>query len=128
MRYNSFKRSIALAYIASWNVLMFLKIVTKWREIQELKLNNSLTNWAFQKNFLKKIGFVASCSLKLLIFHIVSWNFNFAVNHVTSFSRQKPLKFEKWKQKQKHTIFWNTKFYNPPKFELKQIQTLKVVH
>ena len=53
MRYNSFKRSIALAYIASWNVLMFLKIVTKWREIQELQLNNSLTNWAFQKKFLK---------------------------------------------------------------------------
>ena len=53
MRYNSFKRSIALAYIASWNVLMFLKIVTKWREIQELKLNNSLTNWAFQKKFFK---------------------------------------------------------------------------
>ena len=44
--------------------------------------------------------------------------------HVTSFSRQKPLKFEK--QKQKHRIVWNTKFYNPAKFELKQIQTLKV--
>ena len=54
------------------------------------------------------------------------YNFNFAVNHVTSFSRQKPLKFEK--QKQKHTIVWNTNFYNPTKFELKQIQTLKVVH
>ena len=39
---------------------------------------------------------------------------------MTSFSRQKPLKFEKRKQKQKHTIFWNTKFYNPPKFELKK--------
>ena len=44
MRCNSLKSSIALAYTASGNVLMFLKIVTKWREIQELKLNNSLTN------------------------------------------------------------------------------------
>ena len=40
-----------------------------------------------------------------------------------SFSRQKPLKFEK----QKHMIVWNTKFYNPAKFELKQIKTVKVV-
>ena len=44
-----------------------------------------------------------------------------------SFSRQKPLKFEKQKQKQKHMIVWNTKFYNPAKFELKQIKTVKVV-
>ena len=44
------KSSIALGDIASWNVLMFLKLVTKWREIQKSKLNNSLTNWTFQKN------------------------------------------------------------------------------
>ena len=55
-----------------------------------------------------------------------SHHYHFAVYHVTSFSRQRPLKFEK--QKQKHTIVWKTKFYNPAKFELKQIQTLKVVH
>ena len=70
-----------------------------------------------------KTGFVASCSLKIIYF---SHHYHFAVYQVTSFSRQKPLKFEK--QKQKHTIVWNTKFYNPAKFELKQIQTLKVVH
>ena len=85
-----------------------------------IKLNNSFTNWAFQKIF-SKIGFVASCSLKIFYF---SHHYHFAVYHVTSFSRQKPLKFEK----QKHTIVYNTKFYNPAKFELKQIQTLKVVH
>ena len=37
----------------------------------------------------------------------------------------KTVKIEK--QKQKHTIVWNTKFYNPAKFELKQIKTVKVV-
>ena len=45
------KSSIALGDIASWNVLMFLKLVAKWREIQKSKLNNSLINWAFQRNF-----------------------------------------------------------------------------
>ena len=49
------KSSIALGDIAPWNVLMFLKIVTKWREIQKSKLNNSLTNWAFQKTFSHSI-------------------------------------------------------------------------
>ena len=45
------KSWIALGDIASWNVLMFLKLVAKWREIQKSKLNNSLINWAFQKQF-----------------------------------------------------------------------------
>ena len=48
---NCWKSWIALGDIASWNVLMFLKLVAKWREIQKSKLNNSLINWAFQKNF-----------------------------------------------------------------------------
>ena len=38
------KSSIALGDIASW-MYLFLKIVTKWREIQQSKLNNSLTNY-----------------------------------------------------------------------------------
>ena len=52
MWYNSLKNSIALAYIAFWNVLMFLQKVTKWQDIQKLKLNNSLTQSAFQKIFI----------------------------------------------------------------------------
>ena len=37
---------------------------------------------------------------------------------MTSFLRQKPLK----SKNKKHTIFWNTKFYHPAKFELKRIK------
>ena len=48
---KNWKNSIALGDIASWNVLMCLKIVTKWREIKKSKLKNSLTNWPFQKFF-----------------------------------------------------------------------------
>ena len=113
------KSSIALGDIASWNVLMFLKIVTKWREIQKSKLNNSLTNWAFQKNFSHSI-LSRRAFLKLFICFTVSWNFNFAVNLVTSFSHQKTLK----SKNKKHRIVWNTKFYHPAKFELKRIKIL----
>ena len=46
-----FKSSIALGDITFWNVFIFLKIIKKWWEIQKSKLNNYLTNWAFQKKF-----------------------------------------------------------------------------
>ena len=49
MWYSSLKSSIALAFIAFWKVLMFLKTVTEWQEIQKSKLNNFLSNWACQK-------------------------------------------------------------------------------
>ena len=91
----------------------------------DITLWKSLTKWAFQKIFNSWF-----CRVVLFIFHIISWNFNFAVNHVTS-SRifpPKAVKIEKQKKrKQKHTMVWNTKFYNPAKFELKQIKTIKVV-
>jgi len=45
---NFWKSSIALGDIA--NVLMFLKIATKWREIQKSKLNNS-NQLSFSKPF-----------------------------------------------------------------------------
>ena len=74
---------------------MFLKLVTKWREIQKSKFNNSFINWAFQKKcfyIIVSITLVTSRSFKIIIFFDISWNLYFAVNHVTSFSRQKTLK------------------------------------
>ena len=81
---------------------------------------------SFSKNF-QQWGFSRRALKKLFIFHIISWNFNFAVNHVTSSHIFPPKAVKIERQKQKHTIVWNTKFYNPAKFELKQIKTVKVV-
>ena len=55
---------------------MFLKIVTKWLKIQKLKLNHSLTNWAFRK---KVSHFILSLPalFKLFIYFVTSWNFKF---------------------------------------------------
>ena len=76
---------------------MFLKIVTKWQEIQKSKLNNSLTNWVFEKQFSHSI--LSQCAfLALFICFAISWNFNFAVKLVMSFSRQKLLKPQNKKQ------------------------------
>ena len=116
---NFWKSSIGLGDIASWNVLMFLKIVTKWREIQKSKLNNSPTDWVFEKKF-SHLFLSRHVLSKLFICFAIPWNFNFAVNLVTSFSRQKPLK----SKNKKHRIFWNTEFYHPAKFELKRINKL----
>ena len=116
------KSSIGLGDIASWNVLMFLKIVTKWREIQKSKLNNSPTDWVFEKIF-SHLFLSRHVLSKLFICFAIPWNFNFAVNLVTSFSRQKPLKSKNIK----HRIFWNTEFHHPAKFELKRIKSAKVV-
>ena len=44
------------------------------------------------------------------ISYAVSWNLNFAVKLVTSFSRQKTVGIKKKRQ--------NSKFYNPAKFQL----------
>ena len=98
---------------------MFLKIVTKWQKIKKSKLNNSLTNRAFQKIVSHSI-LLRRAFLKLLICFAMSW---IAVNLVTSFSRQKALK----SKNKKHRIFWNTKFYHLAKFELKRIKNAKVV-
>ena len=119
---NFWKSSIGLGDIASWNVLMFLKIVTKWREIQKSKLNNSPTDWVFEKLF-SHLFLSRHVLSKLFICFAIPWNFNFAVNLVMSFSRQKPLK----SKNKKHRIFWNTEFYHPARFELKRIKNAKVV-
>ena len=102
------KRSIALGDVASWNVLMFLKIVTKWPEIQKSKLNNSL------------FTFYSITYFTIFTCFAISWNFNFAVNLVTSFSCQEPSKLKK-----KIGFFGNIKFYHPAKFELKRIKNAK---
>ena len=98
------------------------KKVTKWREIQKSKLNNSLTKCAFQKIFshsiLSRLAF-----LKLFICSAIAWNLYFAVNLVTPISRQKTLK----SKNKKHRIFWNRKFYHRAKFDLKWIKNAKVV-
>ena len=60
----------------SWNVLTFLKIVTNWRKTQKSKLNNSLTNWVFQKNVSHFILSLPAL-FKLFICFAISWNFNF---------------------------------------------------
>ena len=92
-KWNEMKSSISLGDITFWNVFIFLKIIKKWWEIEKSKLKNYLTNWAFQNNshnwFYRVVLFKNH-----LFFYITSRNFNFAVNHVTSFSRQKPLKFK----------------------------------
>ena len=57
----------------------------------------------------------------MFILVAISWNFNFPVNLVTLFSRQKPLK----SRNKKYRIFWNTEFYHPAKFELKRFKKCK---
>ena len=117
------KSSIALGDIASWNVLMFLKLVTKWREIQKSKLNNSLINWAFQKKiftllFLSRLS--RSVKIIYLFWHILK--FIFCSQSCDAIFKPKNVKIEK----QKNIRFvWNTKFYHPAKFELKRIKKCK---
>ena len=74
----------------------------------------------------KKITFyfIKSCLFKIiyLFCHILKF-FYFAVNLVTSFFRQKPLK----SKNKKRRMFWNTEFFHPAKFKLKRIINAKVV-
>ena len=81
-----------------------------------------LNQLSFSKNFFT-LFLSRNVLSKLFIFVAISWNFNFAVNLVTSFSRRKPLK----SKNKKHRIFWNTEFHHPAKFELKRIKNAKVV-
>ena len=46
-----FEGPIAFRDTTFWKALLFLKIATKWREIQKSKLNNFLAKWAFRKIF-----------------------------------------------------------------------------
>ena len=58
--------------------------------------------------FIRFFTFVStpSSSLKIILFYVTSLTLKFAVNHVKSFSLQKPLR----SKNKKHTIVWNTKF------------------
>ena len=70
----------------------------KWREIQKSKLNNSPTDWVFEKIF-SHLFLSRHVLSKLFICFAIPWNFNFAINLVTSFSRQKQLKAKKCAKK-----------------------------
>ena len=98
----------------SWMLIMpsFKKSLIV-EQFQGNYLNNSPTDWVFEKIFshLFLSRYVLS---KLFFCFAIPWNFNFAFNLVTSFSRQKPLR----SKNKKHRIFWNTEFYHPAKFEL----------
>ena len=74
----------------------------------------------FKKNF-STFESISSCSLKMAI--LLYSNFNFAVNLVTPFSRQKPLK----SKNKNHMIVSNIKFYHTANFELKRIKTATVI-
>ena len=65
-------------------------------------LNNLITYIPFpffpeflKKTFSRSMYSITLCFLKLFICYAICWNFNFAVNLVTSFSLQKPLKSKK---------------------------------
>ena len=95
------KRSIALGDVASWNVLMFLKTGTKWQEIQKSELNTIKANELF-KFFFHILFYRVVLFLNYFICFAITSIFNFTVNLVTSFSRQKLLKS---KIKLQRTIF-----------------------
>ena len=116
---NFWKKTIALGDIASSNVLnMCIQILPKWREIK--KKNESLITLFNELSFFKTFHSISSSSFKIISF-AVSGNFNFSVNLVMSFSRQKSVEIEKKKQKNKQNIpfFWSTKLCHPAKCELK---------
>ena len=78
----------------------------------------SSTNWGFGKKshlFLSCHGLSKSST-----FYDVIWKLSFAVNLVTSFSGQK-----RWNSN--HENMKSSKFYNPAKFQLKQIKTVRAV-
>ena len=81
-----------------------------------------LTKWGFQKCFSHSSSSLSTLS-KLLTCYGISWNLYFAVNLMTSFLRQKPLK----SKIQKHTIVGNAKFYYRAKSQLKRLKIKKLV-
>ena len=91
--------------ITSWKILL---IFNKLSQLRRVKCGDFF-RICFHHVVLKTICYVTI------------WSLNFAVNHVTSFSRQKPLK----SKNKKHTTVWSTKFNHPAKFGLKRIKTVK---
>ena len=62
----------------------------------------------FQIIFHISFLFLSLHPLSIFFFFAITWNFNVAVNLLTTFPRQEPLK----SKNKKHTIVWNTKFYH----------------
>ena len=65
--------------------------------------------------------FLSRHTLKIIYLFCHNLNFKFCCQSCDVIFPLKTVKIEK----QKHTIFWNTKFYHPAKFELKRIKKCK---
>ena len=78
-----------------------------------------LKQLSFSKNLFHIWFYPVNLFENYLFVKPLSWNLNFSVNLVTTFSLQKPLKFKN----KNHTIVSNTKFYHSANFELKRIKS-----
>ena len=116
VKLNWLKSYWAVNFVFSAILLLFLEI---W---WSLECHIFLTKWGFQKLFSHSSSSLSTLS-KLLTCYGISWNLYFAVNLMTSFSRQKPLK----SKIQKHTIVGKTKFYYRAKSQLKRLKIEKLV-
>ena len=81
-----------------------------------------LKQLSFSKNFVTFVS-ITSSSFKIIYLFCRNLKFKFCCQSCDVISRQKPLK----SQNKKHSIFCNTKFYHPAKFELKRIKNAKLV-
>ena len=100
VKLNWLKSYWAVNFVFSAILLLFLEI---W---WSLECHIFLTKWGFQKRFSHSSSSLSTLS-NLLTCYGISWNLYFAVNLMTSFSSQKPLK----SKIQKHTIVGTPKFY-----------------
>ena len=116
VKLNWLKSYWAVNFVFSAILLLFLEI---W---WSLECHIFLTKWGFQKLFSHSSSSLSTLS-KLLTCNGISWNLYFAVNLMTSFSRQKPLK----SKIQKHTIVGKTKLYYRAKSQLKRLKIEKLV-
>ena len=116
VKLNWLKSYWAVNFVFSAILLLFLEI---W---WSLECHIFLTKWGFQKLFSHSSSSLSTLS-KLLTCYGISWNLYFAVNLMTSFSRQKPLK----SKIKNHTIVEKTKFYYRAKFQLKPLRNKKLV-
>ena len=125
MSSNVKKLFVKLNWLKSyWAVnFVFFAILLLFLEIWwSLECHIFLTKWGFQKLFSHSSSSLSTLS-NLLTCYGISWNLYFAVNLMTSFSRQKPLK----SKIQKHTIVGKTKFYYRAKSQLKPLKIEKLV-
>ena len=116
VKLNWLKSYWAVNFVFSAILLLFLEI---W---WSLECHIFLTKWGFQKLFSHS-SFSLSTLAKLPTCYGIRWNLYFAVNLMTSFSHQKPLK----SKIQNHTIVGKTKFYYRAKSQLKRLKIEKLV-